>query len=219
MTEFHGIDEIQACPNCGEKIPTQMCRTERERRTKVICSCGVGTFFESNFKERELPIGEVCPGYECDGSLSLVEPALYKCDSCQRYSTVSYHGGAGSCCPLCLDEEDLDFHHWDYENDIGIHICRRCHNMIHDGKRAREQTKGSVGTWHADAVNNLIRLHEYTHGRVTCWDRFFERYNIPRNHEKYSQVFEVDLLDDESVTQAEQATLEDLIAAGGGDTR
>lgn len=38
-------------------------------------------------------------------------------------------------------EREFDFHHWDYENEIGCRLCRECHTHIHDGMKAREQTQ------------------------------------------------------------------------------
>ena len=34
-------------------------------------------------------------------------------------------------CKICNETEDLHFHHFDYSNDIGLTVCRKCHNWIH----------------------------------------------------------------------------------------
>jgi len=59
-------------------------------------------------------------------------------------------------CPVCgCDESDneFDFHHWDYERDIGVQICRDCHDYAHDGRRVSD-TSGSG--WETEALKRLI---------------------------------------------------------------
>lgn len=68
-----------------------------------------------------------------------------------------------SVCPLCRREvAELDFHHWDYENDTGVGLCRACHNAIHGGEDGRvsiQQNRAEyygLGGWHYEAIINLI---------------------------------------------------------------
>jgi len=81
-------------------------------------------------------------------------------------------------CPLCESEsfddfEDMDFHHWDYDLDIGVLLCRSCHEQIHQHKRASEQ-----GNWKKKTYENLILAHEKHHGEIEDWETFWERYNL-----------------------------------------
>lgn len=79
-------------------------------------------------------------------------------------------------CPLCRDEvSSLEFHHWDYENDVGVEICRPCHEAIHggaDGRVSIQQNRAEyhgMGGWHDYALMNLIeRDLEYL--SLTGWD-------------------------------------------------
>ena len=96
-------------------------------------------------------------------------------------------------CPLCRRASNLDFHHWDYDEDIGIKLCRECHDDIHDGLRqSHQQNKAKFhgySDWIQRAVENLIEKDiaflptdefniqeqpwaEYRH-------RLKERYNLP----------------------------------------
>jgi hypothetical protein len=128
--------------------------------------------------------------------MSIFAPGEYRCDECGRYSDgegYPYH-----YCPLCEssgnDIQDLDFHHWDYDKDIGVHICRECHNTLHDGMRAHQQTQISPDgeTWRTDVILNLINTHENIHGALNSWNQLFERYNIPQ-HGEYDWIRDIDL--------------------------
>ena len=92
------------------------------------------------------------------------------------------------------DAESIDFHHWDYELDVGVRLCRECHESIHDGLRARDQTEMAPEgeTWKVDAGLNLINTHEHIHGVADSWDDVFERYNIP-NNEGYDWIRDIEL--------------------------
>jgi hypothetical protein len=62
-------------------------------------------------------------------------------------------------CPCCAystvyGDRSFDFHHWDYENDIGCTLCRECHSYIHRGKSVSEQ-KEAVDDWKTDAIQRL----------------------------------------------------------------
>jgi len=166
---------------------------------------GDPVIYESEFAAIELPLDDrSCTAYphdkehRCGGELELVEPELYKCQSCGRYSSPKRGNSSvypAPTCPICLETGGLDFHHWDYERDIGIHICRECHTHIHDGVRARDQTEMAPGdeTWRVDAMLNIIGLHETNHGRADSWDQFFEWYNIPGDIEEYQSFYDLEL--------------------------
>lgn len=62
-------------------------------------------------------------------------------------------------CPCCgfakaYSGREFDFHHWDYQDDIGCMLCRECHSHIHRGMRAGEQAELSDG-WRRDAIRRL----------------------------------------------------------------
>jgi len=61
-------------------------------------------------------------------------------------------------CLLCRhDFRELDFHHWDYENDIGTSLCRSCHSYIHNEKTASQQSTHSwTDTWVDPALARLV---------------------------------------------------------------
>jgi len=99
------------------------------------------------------------------------------------------------CCGASEIDARIDFHHWDYQTDIGVHLCRDCHNFVHEGVRARDQSKESPHgeDWRIPTVNRMVGLHENTNGAVKSWDRFLERYNIPKQ-EPYTTVYDLELL-------------------------
>lgn len=78
-------------------------------------------------------------------------------------------------CPICLDEP-VEFHHWDYENNQGVYICRPCHNAIHDGGARPGDSMGA--SWLDAAISNLIELH-LERGRPPDPNAICELYNIP----------------------------------------
>lgn len=99
-----------------------------------------------------------------------------------------------ACCERSNSSVTIDYHHWDYESDVGVYLCRECHNYIHDGKRAREQTKQLPygESWKIPTINRLVGLHESKFGRAESWDAFFSRYNIP-DKEPFLCVCELEL--------------------------
>jgi len=192
------MDGIKAapdeCPDCGNDAFLTFNLTIDEKSKKLCESCGYKYF--SNFAARELSPAATCRDYDCHGGLELIEPELYRCVECRRYhglaTTSQNHVYPCSICPLCLTSvpRNLDFHHWEYENDTGVYICRDCHNRIHDGVRASKQSREQPGdkTWHMAAVNNLISIHEETHGKPESWCDFFDRYNLPVEDAMYTDI-------------------------------
>jgi hypothetical protein len=66
-------------------------------------------------------------------------------------------------CPLCRRHCDqLEFHHWSYDPEIGVSICRDCHNHIHGGEKGRVSIQENRAEyygfdgWHDYALMNLI---------------------------------------------------------------
>ena len=68
-------------------------------------------------------------------------------------------------CPACgrsAPTDGLDFHHWDYDDDIGVGLCRECHLDIHEGVKASKQSGfagGGEGAWKKRAIP--ILWHKY----------------------------------------------------------
>lgn len=86
-------------------------------------------------------------------------------------------------CPCCgvleSSDVDFDFHHWDYEDDIGCKLCRDCHSHIHDDMRATQQDqKHEHYGWKAEAIVKLYNRSK-AHGlRFDNAEEFFERFNV-----------------------------------------
>lgn len=182
------------CPECGGDRLHRL-RLMADERTKTFCeSCGYKRL--SNFAARELSPGATCHDYDCHGDLKLIEPELYRCVECGRYQGLATTSKSRvypcPICPLCLTSEprNVDFHHWEYENDTGVYICRSCHNRIHDGKRASKQSRDQPGneTWHVAAASNLMAIHEDIHGNPESWRAFADRYNLPVEDPRYADI-------------------------------
>lgn len=88
-------------------------------------------------------------------------------------------------CPCCgyaaaYGGREFDFHHWDYNDDIGCMLCRDCHSHIHRGMTASEQGELS-DSWKRDAIR---RLYDRSTANGLNFDRgtkFAARFNIPSN--------------------------------------
>jgi hypothetical protein len=87
-------------------------------------------------------------------------------------------------CPCCgyaaeSGDREFDFHHWDYEDDIGCQLCRKCHTYIHRGLSASEQRR-EVGTdWESDAAERLYERATSNGLEFEQAYRFCLRFNIP----------------------------------------
>jgi len=199
-----GIDTApEACPECGEDSFLPFYVMEADKKSKLSCSnyqCGYE--FRTEQAVRELHRSEQnCHEYDCGGDLELVGEELYRCSECGRYNGIATPSSgtlySTSVCPLCMttSPRNIDFHHWDYERDIGVHLCRECHNSLHDGKRAHEQTREHPDgeSWRVQASSNLVNMHKDIHGRPESWDCFFERYNLPEDHPDYADIRTMEL--------------------------
>jgi len=85
-------------------------------------------------------------------------------------------------CPACARPEpkcraEFDFHHWDYDNDIGCKLCRWCHDYIHRGMKARKQEELTDG-WRADAERRLLNHCQDNGLRFNSVRDFQRRFNI-----------------------------------------
>lgn len=73
-------------------------------------------------------------------------------------------------CPLCLDETRLQFHHWDYEDGIGVCLCAECHRFIHSANpyRASFDTNGPASV--TQQKEWLTQIDTPTHDLpLDCW--------------------------------------------------
>lgn len=191
----HGLKTLAdcptSCPSCDDEHLLKSHVSNSDKQSVVKCvnaDCDSKTVFKSDVACVELNNDEhTCHSYDCHGRLAFIKPKLYYCQECGRFAGIATTSrGVGyptSKCPICLTKSptNIDFHHWNYKNDTGVHICRSCHNQIHDGMRAREQTAESPSgeSWKVTASNNLVCLHEKHHGPVESWDYIFDLYNLP----------------------------------------
>jgi hypothetical protein len=96
-------------------------------------------------------------------------------------------------CPACARPASdaqvaFDFHHWDYDDDIGCRLCRECHSYIHQDKTAEEQSETTGEAWEYDAVERLAELS----GALIKLSKqeFVNRFNIPRESTAFDAVQE-----------------------------
>jgi len=150
-----------------------------------------------------------CPNHGRTGGtehvvFSAEKPEFHYCRKCSThlYYEQDREDGlprnASPFCPLCHSTkhmDELDYHHWNYQWDVGIHLCRECHNGLHDGKRAREQTAEATGdeSWKVAALENLRDMHRKEHGEISSWVRFFDMYNLPSRDPEYAWLQQSEL--------------------------
>lgn len=192
-------------------------RTELQKRNENIChQCG-------EVKEGIL-VGD-CPNHGgAPGSRSVVyrseNPSFHYCRKCDTHLYYTqdrdgeYPTNADPFCPLChtsKDEDELDFHHWNYQENIGIHICRDCHTEIHDGLRASEQTKRAPENedWRFESLTRLIKLHKETHDGVSSWEELAWRYNVPS---EYKWILERVLTMADGTSNKQRTTMSNQVA-------
>jgi len=79
-------------------------------------------------------------------------------------------------CPLCESENGyLDFHHWRYgENQLGVYLCRDCHDDVHGMKGKTENPD-----WLVHAIQNLVEKHVDEHPDEIDTAVILKRYNLP----------------------------------------
>ena len=84
-------------------------------------------------------------------------------------------------CDLCKGENvALDFHHWNYENDIGCMICRQCHETIHQPFGAKpSETPGNE--WIDKALVQLVGLYSEHHSWLSA-NRIQKEFSVPYKH-------------------------------------
>jgi hypothetical protein len=84
-------------------------------------------------------------------------------------------------CPICGQPDngaiEFDFHHWDYDTDQGLQLCRKCHQHAHRYMTVRQQREHErVDDWKEDAARRMINRLERK--RVTePWS--IARLNLP----------------------------------------
>jgi len=101
-----------------------------------------------------------CP--ECSGAGSrgdivknengdYVEKGWSKCARCGG-------DGYGLFCAICggwAAQDELDFHHWDYDEHIGVFLCRDCHDGVHGGEEAYPSNNEE---WAREAAQNAVEM-------------------------------------------------------------
>ena len=107
-------------------------------------------------------------------------------------------------CPICAEEDDLDFHHWIYSGNLsrdyiesseekGVKLCRDCHTLIHspDGARPTDVEKGDFQSfwtglrWQRYSILFLPYIYLYKTGKIPEKEEMIEKMNIPDEFEKY----------------------------------
>lgn len=116
-------------------------------------------------------------------------------------------GHLGVLCAVCYtwtpDGDDLDFHHWDYESDDGILVCRQCHDAIHSTEGAYPSSEGWVVEAARNALARSIKLR--VDGESGCdldevLDEVFEWLDLPSSVEQ--ELRETSEYDESEPTQA-----------------
>ena len=91
--------------------------------------------------------------------------------------TTDKHGK----CPVCTRTGvRLDFHHWDYQNDIGCEICRECHEHAH-GEHGTKPSHTVGNSWVPACFRRLMERYRENHHYVSE-RRVFRQLSIPRKH-------------------------------------
>ena len=101
-------------------------------------------------------------------------------------------------CRLCGVEEDLDFHHWRYQDDVGCPLCRQCHSYIHEPEGARPG-EGPGNEWLEAALPRLVERHLEHNYFLTTGRLIAQHYNIPPKH----QPRVIELVDENTAEQQE----------------
>ena len=84
-------------------------------------------------------------------------------------------------CPVCTRSGvKLDFHHWDYTNDIGCEICRACHNYAH-GKYGTKPSHTAGNEWVPECFSRLLEKYRENHHYISE-RRVFRELSLPRKH-------------------------------------
>jgi len=107
-------------------------------------------------------------------------------------SDVSDYAARCPCCGYAVSygSRDFDFHHWDYEDDIGCQLCRDCHTHIHRDMRASEQAELTDG-WRKDAIRRLYKRSLNNGLSFGQAFKFKRRYNIPVTPERLQWLQEL----------------------------
>lgn len=114
----------------------------------------------------------------------------------EHHFTVDF----GRECPLCgipaADHEELDYHHWSYDPEIGVSLCRDCHTTIHNDRRAVDQAALSpTGEWRDDAFAELVRKHrrvrtgDFPQDDLEDFEAIAVRYNIPFPSDRIERAY------------------------------
>ena len=164
--DFIGALKESLCPQCGAAI---------FRDGGIIMSHSDAVMVQSESAEGVLTKyikNRADAEFWCGADPEIVEMPLYDVD-----------GGFSARCPSCgyahaYGGRDFDFHHWDYENDIGCMLCRECHSYIHRGMRAGEQGALTDG-WRRDAIRLLYERATENGLKFSSVSEFKIRFHLP----------------------------------------
>jgi len=105
-------------------------------------------------------------------------------------------GPVTGTCPLCKFEKRLDYHHWDYQNDVGCRLCRECHQYIHFPTNAKpSETVGNE--WVAVALGQLVERYDEYHSWVSV-SRIKKTFKIPHKHKPTLESYVSEVVDGET---------------------
>lgn len=117
--------------------------------------------------------GRVVAVQHRNGTLS--EEDLGECEVCGG-------SGHGIVCAICETftanaDENFDFHHWDYEKNIGVFLCRDCHEQVHSTECAYPENDDD---WIYHAISNALNHYREFHDLGEIDDGEIEnRLNLP----------------------------------------
>lgn len=121
-------------------------------------------------------------GYWREGTHSLDSEAFINA----RKETADWLGVPWKpTCPLCYKQvESPDFHHWRYDNEVGVSVCRSCHNVIHRHNTVsiQKELADELGAdcWQELAVRNTAgRYNKNTDSDRVYIKHFIYDMNIP----------------------------------------
>ena len=132
-------------------------------------------------------------------------------------------------CPLCrrtlsqIGDRYLDYHHWNRADDIGVSICRACHDVIGRNERDmqvdwRARKRGLLNK-HTIQIARLAAREVIVAGATsldTLVDRLIDRYNLPFEHETIACLLTQTLGDPEMREQIlDDDIWEDLASESG----
>lgn len=126
-------------------------------------------------------------------------------------------------CPCCgyakkYGHREFDFHHWEYDDEMGCTLCRDCHQHIHRGLKAKEQTAKTGCAWQYDAVGRLFERCKKYGLEFDGKAGFMQRFNIPQEGVPWSAVGCIarEIKQHDGFVSEKKERLEEAITVAGG---